>query len=149
MNTLARFKLVGISVLLAAGLAACDKPGPAETAGKKIDQTMNKAGEKIGDAADKAGEKIGDAAGKASLKMGEQSDKAGVVINDAETTAKIKAAIFAEPGLKTLQINVDTVKNVVTLSGSVDTQANSDRAKALAGAVLGVKDVDNRLVVKK
>lgn len=130
-------KLVGISMLLAVGLAACDKPGPAETAGKKIDQTADQAGKKIGEAADKVGEKLG-----------EQGVKAGVAIDDAEITAKVKAAIFAEPGLKTLQISVDTVKGVVTLSGSVDTQPSSDRAKALAGAVAGVNEVENRLVVK-
>lgn len=130
-------KLVGISMLLAVGLAACDRPGPAETAGKKIDQTADQAGKKIGEAADNVGEKLG-----------EQGVKAGVAIDDAEITAKVKAAIFAEPGLKTLQISVDTVKGVVTLSGSVDTQPSSDRAKALAGAVAGVNEVENRLVVK-
>jgi len=120
------FKLVGVSMLLLVGLAACDKPGPAETAGKKIDQTVDKVGEKIG----------------------AQTAKAGVAIDDAEITTKVKAAIFAEPGLKTLQISVDTVKGVVTLSGSVDTRSNSNRAKELASAVTGVNGVENRLVVK-
>ena len=137
MKALENFKLIGISMLIVVGLAACDKPGPAETAGKKIDQTADKAGQKIGDAADSVGEK-----------MSAQSAKAGVAIEDTEITAKVKAAIFAEPGLKTLQISVDTVKGVVTLSGSVDSLRNSDRAKALAGAVAGVKAVENRLTVK-
>jgi hyperosmotically inducible protein len=131
------FKLIGISMLLLVGLAACEKPGPAETAGKKIDQTVNKVGEKIGSAADTVGDKLG-----------AQTSKAGVAIDDTEITSKVKAAIFAEPGLKTLQISVDTVKGVVTLSGSVDTQSNSNRAKELASAVAGVNGVENRLVVK-
>jgi len=126
MKVVENIKLIGVSMLLVAGLAACDKPGPAETAGKKIDQTADKVSEK----------------------MGEQSTKAGVAINDTEITTKVKAAIFAEPGLKTLQISVDTVKGVVTLSGSVDTQSNSNRAKELASAVAGVNGVENRLVVK-
>jgi osmotically-inducible protein OsmY len=130
-------KLVGISMLFVVGLTACNKPGPAETAGKKIDQTADKVGEKIGEAADTVGDKLG-----------AQGAKAGVVIDDAEITAKVKAAIFAEPGLKTLQISVDTLKGVVTLSGSVDTQQSSKRAKQLASAVAGVNDVENRLVVK-
>jgi osmotically-inducible protein OsmY len=121
-----KLTLIGVSVLLAVGLAACNKPGPAETAGKKIDQTAEKVGEK----------------------MGEQSAKAGVAIDDTEITSKVKAAIFAEPGLKTLQISVDTVKGVVTLSGSVDSQSISNRAKELASAVAGVRDVENRLTVK-
>ena len=130
-------KLIGISMLLVAGLVACDKPGPAETAGKNIDRSMDQAGQKIGEAADKVGEK-----------MGEQGEKVGAAIDDTEITAKVKAAIFAEPGLKTLQISVDTVKGVVTLSGSVDSQPSSNRAKELAGAVAGVKEVENRLVLK-
>jgi osmotically-inducible protein OsmY len=77
----------------------------------------------------------------------EQSDKAGVAIDDAEITTKVKAAIFAAPGLKTLQISVDTIKGVVTLSGSVDTLASGELAKALAGAVTGVSRVKNQLVL--
>jgi len=132
-----KLKLTGVAMLLVVGLTACDKPGPAETAGKKIDQTTENAGKKIGEATDNA-----------TLKMAEQSHKAGVAVDDAEITAKVKAAIFAEPGLKTLQISVDTVKGVVTLSGSVDTQQNSNSAKALAGAVAGVTDVENKLALK-
>ena len=148
MKALNNFKLIGVSLVLAVGLTACDKPGPAETAGKKIDQTADEAGKKIDQTANEASKKIGETADKVGEKMGEQSEKAGVAIDDAEITAKVKAAIFAEPGLKTLQISVDTIKGVVTLSGSVDSLQNSDRTKALAGAVSGVKDVENRLVIK-
>ena len=137
MNASKKLKLAGLALLLLAGLSACDKPGPAEVAGKKIDQTADAAGKSISDAAEKVGDKLG-----------EQGAKAGVAIDDAEITAKTKAAIFAEPGLKTLQINVDTVKGVVTLSGTVDSQASSDRVKLLASAVTGVRDVINNLVEK-
>ena len=126
MKVIESCKLIGVLVLLVVGLAACDKPGPAETAGKKIDQMADKVGDKLG----------------------AQGAKAGVTIDDTEITAKVKAAIFAEPGLKTLQISVDTVKGVVTLSGSVNSQTVRNKAKELAGAVAGVKDVENRLVVK-
>ena len=128
---------IGILVILATGLAACDKPGPAEIAGKKIDQTVGEAGKQIGIATDRVVEKLG-----------EQGNKAALVIDDAEITAKVKAAIFAEPGLKTLQISVNTMKGVVTLSGSVDSSPSSDMAKVLAEAVSGVKEVKNRLVIK-
>jgi hyperosmotically inducible periplasmic protein len=139
-----KFKLIGISVLFVVGLPACDKPGPAENAGKKIDQTVDQAGKKL----DQAGKSINDAAGKFGEKIGEQGAKTGIAMDDAEITAKVKAAIFAEPGLKTLQISVDTVNGVVTLSGSVDSLPSSDRAKALASAVTGVNRVENRLVLK-
>lgn len=137
MKTTINLKLLGISMLLVAGLAACDKPGPAETAGKKIDQTANDAGKSIADATEKVGDKIN-----------AQSTKTGVAIDDAEITAKVKATIFAEPGLKSLQIGVDTVKGVVTLTGSVDSTSSSERVKSMAGAVSGVHGVDNQLIIK-
>ena len=126
MKTLQNFKVIGISIVVVAGLAACNKPGTSETAGQKIDRAVDTT----------------------SQKMDQAGDKAGVVIDDTAITTQVKAAIFAEPGLKTLQIGVDTVKGVVTLTGSVDSPASSDRAKALASAVAGVKGVDNRLALK-
>jgi osmotically-inducible protein OsmY len=139
MNTLNKVKLAVVSMFIAAGLVACNKPnppetaGPAETAGQKIDQAAEKAGDKMEQAADK---------------LSAQGEKAGETLDDAAITTKVKAAILAEEGLKVLQINVDTVKGVVTLSGSVDSQKNSDRAKEIAGAVAGVKAVENKLAVK-
>lgn len=132
-----RVKFIAVSTLFLAGLAACDKPGPAESAGKKLDQKVDEVNQKIDDAADKI-----------EKKMDEQGTKAGVAIDDTEITAKAKAAIFAEPGLKTLQISVDTEKGVVTLSGSVDSKIHSEKAESLAGAVSGVSRVKNQLVVK-
>lgn len=126
MKILTNAKIIGISTLLVVGMTACDKPGPAESAGKKLDQATTDASAKIGAAV----------------------DNAGVAIDDSEITAKVKAAILAEPDLKTLQISVETVNGVVTLSGSVDSMSMSDRAKGLASAVAGVKDVDNRLALK-
>jgi hyperosmotically inducible periplasmic protein len=134
--THSKLKLIAISLFLAAGLTACDKPGPAEKAGKAMDQTASDAKNKIGDTVDKA-----------EKKMTEQSAKAGQAIDDTEITARVKAAVFAEPGLKTLQISVDTVKGVVTLTGTVDSQTNSDKARTLAAAVADVRDVSNKLVV--
>jgi osmotically-inducible protein OsmY len=85
-------------------------------------------------------EKLGD-------KIETQGAKTGVVIDDVGITANVKAAIFTEPGLKTLQISVDTVKCVVTLSGSIDSPQNSDKARSIASGVAGVAAVENRLVM--
>jgi hyperosmotically inducible protein len=136
MKILNKCKLIGMTTLILAGLSACDKPGPAERAGKEIDQTTDEALKKIGDTADSIGEK-----------MSEESAKTAVALDDTGITTKVKAAIFAEPELKTLRISVETMQGVVTLSGSVDSMSNSQRAKELAGAVAGVKDVNNQLVV--
>ncbi len=137
MNSLDNLKYFAISLLLVAGITACDQPGPAETAGKKLDDAANKTGMKIEEAVDKVGEKLD-----------EKSEKAGVALDDAEITAKVKSAIYSEPGLKTLRISVDTVNGVVTLTGSVDSQSGFDRSRALAESVSGVKEVANHLQVK-
>ena len=137
------WKLIAISMLLVVGLAACDQPGPAETAGKKIDETVDATGQKLGQAADKM-EGVFD---RAAEKMGERSDRAGVAMDDAEITARVKGAIFSEPGLKTLKISVDTVSGVVSLTGSVESQSYLDRVTTLAAAVDGVRDVENHIQV--
>lgn len=137
MKILNNVKLISISMLFIIGMTACDKPGPAETAGKNIDDTMDAAGDKIGETTDRIGDK-----------MSAQSNKVGVAIEDTEITTKVKAAVFAMPGLDTLQISVDTVKGVVTLSGLVDSQTHRDMAASLAQGIEGVSQVDNKLAIK-
>ena len=75
-------------------------------------------------------------------------DKVVVATDDAAITAKVKAAILAEPGLKSLQINVDTKEGTVTLSGTVDNADLRERAKQLASSTSGVKGVVDQLNVK-
>ena len=58
MNVLKSLKLTSISLLLVVGLGACNKPGPAEIAGKKIDQGVDTASKKIDDTADKLHDKL-------------------------------------------------------------------------------------------
>jgi hyperosmotically inducible periplasmic protein len=135
MNHL-KLTAVSLSLLLALGLGACNKPGPAEQAGKKIDQVASDAGKKIEETADKANKSIS-----------EQSAKAGMAIDDAEITTRVKSAFIAEAGLKTLEVRVDTINGVVTLTGKVDSVTNSDKAKMLAGGVSGVHEVINHLEV--
>ena len=132
-------KPIAIALLVASAVivSACGERTPAENVGKKLDQTASQAGKKI----DEAIERV-------DAKLDQQAAKTADVLDDAEITARVKAAIFAEPGLKTLQISVDTNKGVVTLTGSVDTPADRELGSSLAGAVSGVKQVINELVIK-
>ncbi|HEY8084947.1 MAG TPA: BON domain-containing protein [Methylophilaceae bacterium] len=77
----------------------------------------------------------------------ETADNNSPAIKDAATTAKIKTAILTEPGLKSFQITVTTRDGVVDLTGTVDTQANRDKAQQVAERFSGVKFVENQLVV--
>jgi hyperosmotically inducible periplasmic protein len=76
------------------------------------------------------------------------AEKAGEVLGDAAITGKVKSALIADPDVKALQIDVDTKDGVVTLNGSADTSARSERATTIARGVDGVKSVENRLAVK-
>jgi len=76
MKITERIKVSVISALLVVGLSACDKPGPAETAGKKIDQAAGKAGDKMNETGDKLGNKLeqaGDAMDDAAAKAKKES----------------------------------------------------------------------------
>lgn len=72
----------------------------------------------------------------------------GGLIDDSVITTKVKAAIFEEPSLKTLQISVKTFKGTVQLSGFVDSAQSVKKAGEVAGSVEGVNAVKNDLIVK-
>ena len=69
-------------------------------------------------------------------------------VDDAAITSKVKAAILEDPALKVMQINVTTYKDVVQLSGFVDTPQMIGRAGKVASRVSGVASVENNLIVK-
>jgi osmotically-inducible protein OsmY len=75
-------------------------------------------------------------------------ESTGEYIDDSAITTKVKAAIFEESTLKTLQISVKTNQGVVQLSGSVDSALSIRKASEVAGSVNGVVSVENDLVVK-
>ena len=81
-------------------------------------------------------------------KMANSTQKAGDKVDDAALTTKVKTALMAEPGLRSLEINVDTRDNIVTLNGTVDSQEKKQRAMQIAQKVEGVKSVSDNLVVK-
>jgi len=72
----------------------------------------------------------------------------GQYIDDSVITTKVKAAVFDDATLKTLQITVETYKGVVQLSGFVDSAQSAARAGEVARRVEGVTEVKNDLRVK-
>ena len=67
---------------------------------------------------------------------------------DAALTSKVHTALANDVGLKTLRINVDSDKGVVTLKGRVDSEDTKQRAEVVAKKVSGVTAVKNELQVK-
>ena len=76
------------------------------------------------------------------------SQSTGEYVDDTTITTKVKAAIFEDPTLKTLQITVVTFKGEVQLSGFVDSAQSVTKAGQVARSVKGVTSVKNDLVVK-
>jgi len=78
----------------------------------------------------------------------QKHESTGQYVDDTAITASVKAAIFNEPGLKSAEINVETFKGRVQLSGFVTSRRESDRAVVVAQAVNGVTSVSNDMRVK-
>jgi osmotically-inducible protein OsmY len=72
----------------------------------------------------------------------------GEYVDDTVITTKVKAAILDEPTLKSAEINVETFKGVVQLSGFVSSQAAENKAIEVARTVGGVKSVKNDMSLK-
>ena len=72
----------------------------------------------------------------------------GEYVDDTVLTGKVKSAIFAEPTLKSAEINVETFKGAVQLSGFVSSAANEAKAVQVARSVDGVKSVKNDMRLK-
>ncbi len=72
----------------------------------------------------------------------------GEYIDDTVITSKVKAAFAADPQVKATQVQVETFKGVVQLSGFVDSRASAQKAAQLAREVKGVKEVKNDTVVR-
>lgn len=77
-----------------------------------------------------------------------KSEGTGEYIDDSVITTKVKAAVLNEPTLKATEINVETFKGVVQLSGFVSDQSDINRAEQVARGVKGVKSVKNDMRVK-
>jgi len=67
----------------------------------------------------------------------------GAYLGDSWITTKVKSAILNEPSLKVMQINVETYKGAVQLSGFVDSPESQAKAVEVARAVEGVTSVKN------
>ena len=77
-----------------------------------------------------------------------KTEGTGEYVDDSVITAKVKTAIFNDSTLKVNEINVETFKGVVQLSGFVRSQTDIDKAVQVARGVAGVKSVKNDMRIK-
>ena len=79
---------------------------------------------------------------------GQSQTGTGQYIDDSVITTKVKAAIFNESTLKSAEINVETFKGVVQLSGFINSSADMTKAIEVARGVNGVQSVKNDMRLK-
>ena len=76
------------------------------------------------------------------------SEGTGGYVDDSAITTKVKSAILMDSSLKVMQINVETFKGEVQLSGFVDSAKSATKATEVARGIKGVVKVKNDLIVK-
>jgi osmotically-inducible protein OsmY len=72
----------------------------------------------------------------------------GEYVDDSVVTARVKAAIVGDDYLKATEINVETFKGTVQLSGFVRSQNDISRAVDVTRRVHGVRSVVNKMSIK-
>jgi len=72
----------------------------------------------------------------------------GEYVDDTVITSKVKAAIFDDPSLKSAEINVETFKGVVQLSGFVNSREDINKAVRVTRGIPGVTSVKNDMRLK-
>jgi osmotically-inducible protein OsmY len=77
-----------------------------------------------------------------------KQESTGEYFDDGMITTKVIAAILHEPGLKSSEINVETFKNRVQLSGFVSSQSEIDLATKVTNTVKGVRSIKNDIRLK-
>ncbi|MGM7318720.1 BON domain-containing protein [Idiomarina sp. ST10R2A5] len=122
--------LIALSMLTLSGCSEAE----TEKAESKAESAMQETEEKAKEAKSYTEQKAKDA---------------GEYVDDAVITTKVKAVIFEDDNLSSMDINVETNNGIVQLSGFVDDEANIDTAENLAATVKGVKDIENDIQVRE
>ena len=125
-----------------------DEPRAVGTVGVDKDKARE-TGAKVGEKAAEAADRTAQAAQVAADKTAEAASQARKALAEGGITAKIKAKMALDDHVKALNLNVDTVGSVVTLSGSVTNEMERERALELARDTEGVTQVIDKLTVKR
>jgi hyperosmotically inducible periplasmic protein len=132
---------------LVVDLNAKGTTGTVDKAAEKTKSGVDKAIDKSAEGVNKASEKTKEGATKAADKSSQGVAKAGEAMTDASITTRVKSKFVDEELLKGSDISVDVTDHVVTLSGTVPTEAGRARAVEEAKKVDGVKSVVDRMTI--
>lgn len=136
-GTTIRLALAGALLL---GVAACDQGPQTENSAKSFDNLVKNAGRDREMTPTRA---VPDDSGKSQP----QSGSSGSSGTDLVLAARVKAALSAEPGLRSVTVDVKSTDGVITLYGTADSAAKSHQAAMVAMNVDGVRSVRNEMVI--
>jgi hyperosmotically inducible periplasmic protein len=77
----------------------------------------------------------------------EGRETAGEYVDDATISTKVRAELVKDQTLKAFDIHVDTMQDVVQLSGFVGTEQQKEQAGRIAAGISGVRGVHNNIIV--
>jgi type IV secretory pathway TrbL component len=150
-GTMSRFRemLIGAACLMASCTRSGETSSPSSNgrAGSAIGDDMKGVARESEKTAKDIGRATADFADKAGKRIEQATNEAGGSGDDAWITTKVKSELTTQ-GFDPLHVHVDTAARVVTLSGTVETAADSRKAVSLAKAVKGVAGVEDHLFVK-
>ena len=115
------------------------------TRGDEVPERTGEIGTTGREAAETAREATADLGDRAATAAGQARN----AVEDGALTAKIKSKMALDDTVEALEIDIDTVNGVVTLTGTVDTDAQEKRAIQLARETNGVTRVVDRLEVRR
>jgi hyperosmotically inducible periplasmic protein len=136
--------LISVALASAIGVVSACAPKEEDQAKKVVQEIEDKTKEIAEKAADKTKEVASDVADKSK----EIVSATGEAITDGWITTKLKAKFADEKLLKDSKIDIDTNNHVVTLKGTVGSDAAKRRAATIAQGTEGVVNVVNQVVVK-
>lgn len=134
MMTFGRTLGLAVAGALMLALAACDRQPEAGNPAKGFDSLVENAGRD---------RELAPAPAPAPQSMNQSGGSAP----DTVLEARVKAALSADSGLRSVTVDVKSADGVVTLYGTADTPATSYRAAMVALGVDGVRSVKNEMVV--
>lgn len=130
MKTNNQFKILCVSLLATSLLVACGK--------KEVN---------LGTITDSLSNTASNAVNQADKMTSEQGGAAAQKFDDSKIAAKVKAMFMNDGSFNSQKITIDVDKGKVSLSGSIDSKENEDKAIKLATEVEGVIEVKSNLVI--
>jgi osmotically-inducible protein OsmY len=137
-------------LMMSASLVACTRASESSAPrppGSPVDDDVKGVAKATEQTAKDIGHATAAFGDKAQKGLEDVTTKAGVSGQDTWITTKVKSELVSE-GFDPLRVHVDTDGKTVTLSGTVDSTANAQKAVHVAEAVTAVVAVKNHLFVR-